>query len=309
MLMTKSVPMQVINTLLHFLTVSAAITSGYGHDLFHSALGRWRPTTVLLRGRFFAYYSHPEGPPSGVVSLGLVRVHRTGSEESTEFALLGGSFSRRFIVSTPRECDHWVAALQRMSHPLLAYRFRSFAPVRHNVRCRAFVNGKEYFEEIYEACGKAKRRIMIASWYLSSGLLLKRDYPFDTKTRLDKVLLRAAKRGVVVYILIWNASKFVFQLDSTYNMHHFNSLHENIHIMEHPNIFGPLTWSHHQKCVVIDDAVAYIGGFGMNRLPCTWNKTLTCVRPLLWSLRHGRVPLGRRHGVRLPWTRLCEWQL
>jgi phospholipase D1/2 len=121
----------------------------------------------------------------------------------------------------------------------------SFAPRRRNIKAKWLINGKEYFDQFITLMERAKHRIFIAGWYLAPGLYLKRD-PVVEKYRLDRLLLRKAEQGVKIYVLLWAASQFAFNLQSGFVTEYLNALHKNIQCMSHPQ-FTPLTWTHHQK--------------------------------------------------------------
>jgi len=117
-----------------------------------------------------------------------------------------------------------------------------------------------YFAALLPVLRGAKHRILITDWFLSSGLYLTRSSPLDKNTRLDHILLAKAEEGVHIYIQLWNNNEIVFSLQSSYIQDYFKSLHPNIHIILHPYLFGQWSWSHHQKSVVIDDKIAFVGG-------------------------------------------------
>jgi Phospholipase D Active site motif len=48
-------------------------------------------------------------------------------------------------------------------------------------------------------------------------------------------------------------------LQSSYAEKVLSALHENVHFIRHP-IVSPLLWSHHQKVLVVDQDVAFVGG-------------------------------------------------
>lgn len=110
---------------------------------------------------------------------------------------------------------------------------------------------------------------------------LKRElHPFDRKYRLDSMLLERAKAGVKVYVLIWDESNLGINLASRWvkvfleNLHKYVLVHEttsnksnlfiyirNIRVIRHPRF--NLSWSHHQKTVMIDQNVAFLGGIDL----------------------------------------------
>lgn len=48
--------------------------------------------------------------------------------------------------------------------------------------------------------------------------------------------------------------------DSEYVQTYLESLHDNIKVYRHPNGAIPLLWSHHEKMVVIDQEIGFMGG-------------------------------------------------
>lgn len=40
-------------------------------------------------------------------------------------------------------------------------------------------------------------------------------------------------------------------------------LHSNISVLRHPDKLIPFMWTHHEKMVVIDQMIAYIGGLDL----------------------------------------------
>jgi len=69
---------------------------------------------------------------------------------------------------------------------------------------------------------------------------------------------------VQVFVLPWNETQVALPLDSRNVQLHLSQLHQsNVHILRHP-LAAPLKFSHHQKVVVIDQAVAFIGGIDLS---------------------------------------------
>ena len=61
-------------------------------------------------------------------------------------------------------------------------------------------------------------------------------------------------------IIVYKEPTIALTLDSAHTKRYLKSLHKNIIIMRHPVYVLPFLWSHHEKMVVIDQQVAYIGG-------------------------------------------------
>ena len=111
----------------------------------------------------------------------------------------------------------------------------------------------------------AKEEIFITDWWITPTYYLIRKYDpneehkMDVRYRLDYVLRQKAQEGVKVYILIYKEIKWAIGLQSKYAKRTLRSLHPNIKVMRHPHM-GTLLWAHHEKLLVIDQVIAYVGG-------------------------------------------------
>lgn len=110
-----------------------------------------------------------------------------------------------------------------------------------------------------------------------STLYLRRTKHRDQNDRLDFILKKKASQNVRVFILLWvripprkPTYTHIFQAEtkvamnnySEYNKKYLETLHENISVIKHPAI-SPMKWSHHQKFVVVDNVVAFVGGIDL----------------------------------------------
>jgi phospholipase D1/2 len=83
------------------------------------------------------------------------------------------------------------------------------------------------------------------------------------------ILAKIAKAGIKINIIIYNAPKLALTIDSEFTQKYLTSLSPNIRVQMHPNyMLIPFMWSHHEKMVIIDQAIAYMGGLdiGYGRL-------------------------------------------
>lgn len=134
-------------------------------------------------------------------------------------------------------------------------------------RVSFLIDGAAYFSAFKDAAANAQRSILILSWDMNSRILLKRpDHHSELPNELGKFLtaLISRKKDLHIYILNWDFSliyaqereirpifdvglkssgRFHFELDGTH----------------------PLGASHHQKIVVVDDKLAFIGGLDLTR--------------------------------------------
>lgn len=142
----------------------------------------------------------------------------------------------------------------------------SFAPIRSQQLCRWFINAQDYFENIYNAIDSAKEEIFITDWWMSPELYLKRPIN-DFKYRLDKVLHKKAQEGVKVYVLLFKELEFALGLMSsrTQSILEQEGKNPNVKVMRHPkNTTTSMSmWSHHEKCLVVDQSLAFMGGIDL----------------------------------------------
>lgn len=157
------------------------------------------------------------------------------------------------------------------------HRFQSFAPERDGNLIKWYIDGRDYFHAVSVALERAKESIYLADWWISPELFLRRPPYFHQEWRLDKILKRAAERGVKVYIIVYKEVSAALTCNSAHTKNAFHSLikegepgYGNIRVMRHPdhNVFenaGDMTfyWAHHEKFIVIDYDVAFIGGLDL----------------------------------------------
>jgi phospholipase D1/2 len=159
-----------------------------------------------------------------------------------------------------------------------SHRFDSFAPEREGNDIKWYVDGRDYFWAVSVALDQAKETIYIADWWLSPELFLRRPPYFHQEFRLDQILKRKAQEGVKIYIIVY---KEVEAAITCHSQHTKRALmdglipegepgRDNIRVMRHPdhNVFenmGDMTfyWAHHEKFIVIDYAMAFIGGLDL----------------------------------------------
>ena len=154
--------------------------------------------------------------------------------------------------------------------------FRSYATEKKDNLAHWFSDGEEYFKDLSEKLMQAKESIFIADWWLSPEVWLTR--PVQTivymamayrkknilevgpYSRLMDILFQCANRGVKVYILIYAENSLSLQLNSAHSQFSLENLHPNSQIERHPLNCSDLLWSHHEKLVIIDQTIGYVGG-------------------------------------------------
>ena len=158
--------------------------------------------------------------------------------------------------------------------------YNSFAYKKSSNYCQYFVDGKNYFEDLFQNLMNAKETIFIAGFWLSPELFLRR--PVDeniyiemakngelTKdlgnkiSRLMDVLDYKAKQGVKIYILIYYEWGATISVNSKFVENLFKKLNNDIIVVRFPIKQKVLLWVNHEKLVIIDKIIGYVGGFDL----------------------------------------------
>eukprot|EP01087_Luapelamoeba_hula_P017850 TRINITY_DN5666_c0_g5_i2.p1 TRINITY_DN5666_c0_g5~~TRINITY_DN5666_c0_g5_i2.p1 ORF type:complete len:1353 (-),score=156.14 TRINITY_DN5666_c0_g5_i2:55-3657(-) len=208
-------------------------------------------------------------PPHTVLVLdgGTVTQEMKGE---TSFKIECTNWSGTFSHSDVSIISTWANTLSYWRNQGRCNRYGSFCPPRQNIQANWLVDGKDTYMAMYEAIQNAKASIFLADWFMIAQIYLKRDYPPSIGDRLDKLIQRKAAEGVSVYVLLYGEMSLALKLNSQHTEKYLRSLHSNIHVIRHP-FFRPFSWSHHQKIVVVDEEIAFVGGldicFGRWDLP------------------------------------------
>lgn len=190
--------------------------------------------------------------------------------ENLEINIVTSSRKLRLKAESIEDMYEWLSAIVdsiNNSRYCKINRFNSFCPVTRSNYAKWYINGHEYYKDLADELEKAESRIFITDWWLSPELYLKRPIPIrsdgiDTKWRLDQVLLRAANRGVMIYVLLYKEFDHALPNDSSYSRKKLMSLHKNIEVMRHPGDLIFL-WSHHEKLCIVDNTVTFMGGLDL----------------------------------------------
>ncbi|XP_054946315.1 phospholipase D2 isoform X2 [Physeter macrocephalus] len=140
------------------------------------------------------------------------------------------------------------------------HRHESYAPPRPGTLARWFVNGAGYFAAAADAILQAQEEIFITDWWLSPEIYLKRPAHSDD-WRLDIMLKKKAEEGVRVSVLLFKEVELALTINSGYSKKVLMLLHPNIKVMRHPN--QVTLWAHHEKLLVVDQVVAFLGGLDL----------------------------------------------
>ena len=173
--------------------------------------------------------------------------------------------------------EHEKATDEKRSKIAESHRFGSFAPERPGNKIKWYVDGRDYFHAVSVALEGAKEVIYIEDWWLSPELFLRRPPYLNHTWRLDQVLKRRAEAGVKIYVIVYKEVEAAVSCNSAHSKHALEALcpegspgHGNLRVLRHPdhNVFenaGDMTfyWAHHEKFIVVDYQVAFIGGLDL----------------------------------------------
>lgn len=238
----------------------------------HQICYRWSKRWLVVKDSFLLYLK----PESGTISFVLlfdpgfsIDVGKKSTE--TKYGVRIENFSRTLILkcSSYRQACWWgkeigELAAKRGKDFLEKHRFDSFVPVRRKTLAKWFVNGSGYFEAAADAMMQAKEEIFITDWWLSPEVHMKRPAKNDD-FRLDIILKRKAEEGVRICILLFKEVELALGINSGYSKRTLMLMHPNIKVMRHPDHVSSIIflWAHHEKMVVIDQSVAFLGGLDL----------------------------------------------
>lgn len=164
----------------------------------------------------------------------------------------------------------------------------SCAEVFPDTRSGVLVDGRDFYKAVYDACCKAKKTIAMAGWQFASKVeLLRGDDAKNCEhpTRLVDFLreLCEANPELNVYLLAWDASAvFTFEREPLQRFWFRVKGHDRIHYkMDNRHPRGA---SHHQKLIIVDNAIAFVGGMDV----CNSR----------WDDRHHAAECAERDGAR-----------
>jgi phosphatidylserine/phosphatidylglycerophosphate/cardiolipin synthase-like enzyme/uncharacterized membrane protein YdjX (TVP38/TMEM64 family) len=132
-------------------------------------------------------------------------------------------------------------------------------------RIALLVDGENYYEALAAALERARRRVILIGWDFHSRVALRRDgehhaLPTELAALLDALVRR--RRDLRVFVLAWDFAIFYWPEREALRAYRFvKRTHRRVRFRfdaEHP-----VGASHHQKLVVIDDAVAFAGGLDL----------------------------------------------
>ena len=186
--------------------------------------------------------------------------------------------SRHFtLINTDRKCEikledrkdvrSFDEVLKKlyMEKPKEDYNYGSFAEETPKSICRWFIQGRDYFWYLSHILDKANSEIFITDWWFSPEIVLRRPLSKFEKDGftwiLEDLLFKKAKQGVQIYIMIFGGvGAKMLGLGADRVFERFDMI-DNIQVITHGSrAVDMFLWSHHEKIVVVDQVVAFVGG-------------------------------------------------
>ncbi|KAL6630946.1 hypothetical protein ACP70R_028286 [Stipagrostis hirtigluma subsp. patula] len=277
--------------------------------LFSCCKSNWQKVWVVLKPGFLALLENPFDPKlldviifdalphmdiNGEGQIALAKEIKERNPLHFGFQVSSGGRTIKLRARSSSKVKDWVTAINaaRQSPEGWCYphRFGSFAPPRGLMEdgsmVQWFVDGQAAFEAIASSIEDAKSEIFITGWWLCPELYLRRPFQHHGSSRLDALLEAKAKKGVqIIYILLHKEVALALKINSLYSKQRLLNIHENVKVLRYPDHFssGVYLWSHHEKIVIVDNQVCYIGGldlcFGRYDSP---EHKITDFPPVIW---------------------------
>ncbi len=210
------------------------------------------------------------------------------------------NMSRSLILNfnSTFERDLWEKEINtriiKINDEMTANEYQSFTSQKMNCGAKWFVDGHDYFSYLYNQLLKATESVFITDWFLSPELPLKRPFNYNdcideknvndyrkhlTKSnanRLMDIFYVLAKSGVKIYILVFCEPSLALAINSLHTKKTLQTLHPNIRVTRHPKGTQSILWSHHEKLLIIDQKIAFVGG-----LDLCWGRYDTHQHPVM----------------------------
>lgn len=234
---------------------------------------RWSKRWLVVKDSFLLYVKPDSGAISFVLLVDKEFSIKIGKKETeTKYGLRIDNLSRSLILkcNSYRHALWWGQGIESFIQKngkdfLQHHRFGSYAAVQENTLTKWYVNAKRYFEDVANAMEAAKEEIFITDWWLSPEIFMKRPVVEGNRWRLDCILRRKAQQGVKIFVMLYKEVELALGINSEYTKRTLMRLHPNIKVMRHPDHVSSTVylWAHHEKLVVIDQSIAFVGGIDL----------------------------------------------
>jgi len=129
------------------------------------------------------------------------------------------------------------------------------------------IDGEAYYRAVREAIVQAKHSILILGWDIDSRMTLLREEPTDGHPALLGDFLNSVvsqRKGLHAHILIWDFAMIYSMEREWMPIYKLGwKTHRRLHFFMDDK--HPVGASQHQKVIVIDDQVAFVGGFDLSK--------------------------------------------
>ncbi|RXM28216.1 Phospholipase D1 [Acipenser ruthenus] len=234
---------------------------------------RWSKRWLVVKDSFIMYMKPDSGAIAFVMLVDKEFCVKMGLKDTeTKHGVRIDNLSRSLIVkcTSYRHALWWGQALEDHIRKhgkafLQDHRFGSFAREQENTLAKWYVNSSIYMQDIADALEEATEEIFITDWWLSPEIFLKRPVVEGNRWRLDYILKRKAQQGVKICVMLYKEVELALGINSEYSKRTLMRLHPNIKVMRHPDHVSSTVylWAHHEKLVVIDQSIAFVGGIDL----------------------------------------------
>jgi phosphatidylserine/phosphatidylglycerophosphate/cardiolipin synthase-like enzyme/membrane protein DedA with SNARE-associated domain len=134
-------------------------------------------------------------------------------------------------------------------------------------RVALLIDGEAYFAAVHDALCQARRSVFILAWDIDSRLRLLRDEPQDdVPQQLLPLISECLARNpqLEVFVLAWDFS-MIYALEREWRPLFNGNWREQPRLHFCLDDTHPVGASHHQKVVVVDDALAFVGGMDLSK--------------------------------------------
>ncbi|OMJ79033.1 hypothetical protein SteCoe_21016 [Stentor coeruleus] len=194
--------------------------------------------------------------------------------EDTEFIsgikIVSPQHRLTFIANDIQKRDEWVEAINAVYNisefRTSMVRHKSSFIIRENNLGKFYIDGKDYFSDVYDRLSEAKKAVCISDWWLTPDMNLKRPCSKTPNSKIIDLLGEIADRGVKIYILLYKELSFALTLNSLYSKRKLQKRSPNIKVLRHPTVSirgGNFIWSHHTKLICVDNTCAFLGGLDL----------------------------------------------
>jgi phospholipase D1/2 len=134
-------------------------------------------------------------------------------------------------------------------------------------RVTFLIDGAAYFEAFFKALQNARESVLIISWDINKHTILchsptREEFPVT----LEQAIFEALQRhpSLEIHVLVWDFS-MIYALEREWIPFFPPQWPDHKRLKIHLDDQHPLGASHHQKIVVIDDTLAFVGGFDLTK--------------------------------------------